>query len=148
MATQRYEVFIRSTKSAVWDAITRPEHTTRYFFGTSVESTFQPGARVAWVDRAAGEPKVEGQVLEVDSQRRLAHTFTSVYDPALAKETSRVTWLVEGRGEAVKLTVEHVLDAAPLTAEHVGHEGWATVLSSLKTLLETGTPLVLPRENE
>ena len=36
-ATQVYSVFIRATPEQVWDAITKPEFTTRYFHGPRID---------------------------------------------------------------------------------------------------------------
>jgi uncharacterized protein YndB with AHSA1/START domain len=65
--------------------------------------------------------------------------------PDLAgEEPSRVTWEIEPQdGGYTLLTVTHDrLDGAPKTAESVAGVGWMIVLSGLKTLLETGEPLV------
>ena len=35
--TQVYSVFIRATPEQVWDAITQPEWTARYFYGARIE---------------------------------------------------------------------------------------------------------------
>lgn len=43
-ATQLYQLFIKATPARIWDAITSPEFTTKYFHGSYVDSTFQPGA--------------------------------------------------------------------------------------------------------
>jgi hypothetical protein len=67
-----------------------------------------------------------------------------VFDPEQAVEDeSRVTWEIEGQdGGVTKLTVVHdQLEGAPKTALSVAG-GWSYVLSGLKTLLETGEPLV------
>ena len=48
--TQVYSVFIRATPDQVWDAITKPEFTARYFYGSVIDSTFEPGSPV--LDRA------------------------------------------------------------------------------------------------
>jgi uncharacterized protein YndB with AHSA1/START domain len=72
------------------------------------------------------------------------HGWRSLYDPELAgEEPSRVTWEIEPQdGGYCRLTVTHDrLEGAPKTAETVFGEGWMLVLSSLKTLLETGTGL-------
>jgi len=39
--------------------------------------------------------------------------------------------------------VTHELSKAPTVAKHVSSEGWSVVLSCLKSLLETGEPLVI-----
>jgi uncharacterized protein YndB with AHSA1/START domain len=136
-ATQVYAVFVRATPEQVWDAITKPEFTEKYFYGARIEVRGE--RRLCQV----GEFEWEDDVLEADRPRRLVHRWTSGYDTELAAEqASRVTWEIEDAGNGVtKLTVVHdELDAAPKTAESVAG-GWSYVLSGLKTLLETGRPL-------
>ena len=142
-ATQVYSVFIRATPEQVWDGITKPEFTTRYFYGTKIDSTFEPGAPYLSVAGDGGETLVDGEVLESDPPRMLKHTWRALYDPETASEPhSRVTWEIEPQeGGVTKLTVTHdQLEAAPKTAVSVAG-GWSYVLSGLKTLLETGEPL-------
>ena len=142
-ATQVYSVFIRATPEQVWDAITKPEFTTRYFHGTRIESTFEPGAPYLSLAGDGDQTLVDGEVLESDPPRMLKHTWRALYDPETASEPfSRVTWEIEPQeGGVTKLTVVHdQLEAAPKTAESVAG-GWSYVLSGLKTLLETGEPL-------
>jgi len=142
-ATQVYSVFIRATPEQVWDAITKPEFTTRYFHGTRIESTFEPGAPYLSLAGDSDQTLVDGEVLESDPPRMLKHTWRALYDPETASEPfSRVTWEIEPQeGGVTKLTVVHdQLEAAPKTAEGVAG-GWSYVLSGLKTLLETGEPL-------
>jgi uncharacterized protein YndB with AHSA1/START domain len=142
-ATQVYSVFIRATPEQVWDGITKPEFTTRYFHGTKIDSTFEPGAPYLSVAGEGGDTVVDGEVLESDPPRLLKHTWRALYDPETASEPhSRVTWEIEPQeGGVTKLTVTHdQLEAAPKTAASVAG-GWSYVLSGLKTLLETGEPL-------
>ena len=142
-ATQVYAVFIRATPEQVWDAITKPEFTMRYFHGTRIESTFEPGAPYLSLAGDGDETLVDGEVLESDPPRMLKHTWRALYDPETASEPfSRVTWEIEAQeGGVTKLTVVHdQLEAAPKTAASVAG-GWSYVLSGLKTLLETGEPL-------
>ena len=142
-ATQVYAVFIRATPEQVWDAITKPEFTTKNFHGTRIESTFEPGAPYLSIAGDGDQRLIEGEVLESDPPRTLKHTWRALYDPETAAEPfSRVTWEIEAAGEHVtKLTVVHdELEAAPKTAANVAG-GWSYILSGLKTLLETGEPL-------
>jgi uncharacterized protein YndB with AHSA1/START domain len=142
-ATQVYSVFIRATPEQVWDGITKPEFTTRYFHGTRIESTFEPGAPYLSLAGDGDQTLVDGEVLESDPPRLLKHTWRALYDPETANEAhSRVTWEIEPQeGGVTKLTVTHdQLEAAPKTAVSVAG-GWSYVLSGLKTLLETGEPL-------
>ena len=138
-ATQVYQVFIRATPEAIWDAITKPEFTAKYFHGATVEVT--PEERRSF---AGSELRSVQDVLEYDPPRRLVHGWRSYYDPELAaEEPSRVTWEIEPQeGDSSLLTVTHDrLEASPKTAENVSGTGWMWVLSGLKTLLETGEPL-------
>ena len=141
--TQVYSVFIRATPEQVWDAITKPEFTMRYFYGSELESTFEQGASYKQWAPEREKLWVEGEVLESDRPRRLAHSWRSLFDEeSAAEEPSRVTWEIEPQeGGVTKLTVVHdQLEAAPKTAASVAG-GWSYVLSGQKTLLETGEPL-------
>ena len=138
--TQVYQLYIRATPEQIWDAITRPEWSARYFHGARITVTpdrydsRSPDGDV-WGDEA---------VLEFDPPRRLVHGWRSMYDSDMAAEkTSRVTWEIEPQdGDYCLLTVVHdQLEGAPKTAASVAGQGWMGVLSNLKTLLETGNPL-------
>jgi uncharacterized protein YndB with AHSA1/START domain len=136
--TQVYNVYILATPEQIWDAITKPEFTERYFHGVRVE--VRDGRRFS----AVGDTKWDEEVLEEDPPRRLVHRWISSYDEEMAaEEPSRVTWEIEPQeGGTTLLTVVHDrLEGAPKTAESVSGTGWMFVLSGLKTLLETGEPL-------
>jgi len=142
--TQVYSVFIRATPEQVWDAITKPEFTMRYFYGSELESTFEQGASYKQWAPEREKLWVEGEVLESDRPNRLAHTWRSLFDEdSAAEEPSRVTWEIEAQdGGFSKLTVIHDrLENAPKTAASVSGAGWMMVLSGLKSVLETGTGL-------
>ena len=141
--TQVHQVFIRATPDQVWQAITQPEFTARYFFGSRVDTTGAAGAPIRHYAPDGTTLWGDDTILESDPPRRLVHTWRALYDSELAAEPpSRVTWEIEPQpGGVTKLTVVHdQLEASPRTAEHVAG-GWTFVISGLKTLLETGQPL-------
>lgn len=141
--TQVYSLYIRATPEQVWEGITSPEFTQRYFYGSVFDSDFTPGSSYAGWAADRSQQFVEGEVLEADRPHRLVTTWRALYDPETAAEPfSRVTWEIEAAGESVtKLTVVHdELDAAPKTAANVAG-GWSFVLSGLKSVLETGEGL-------
>jgi uncharacterized protein YndB with AHSA1/START domain len=143
-ATQLYQLFIKATPEEIWQAITSPEFTTRYFHGSYVDSTFEPGAPYDGYSTDRSEQWVDGEILEADPPRRLRHTWRSLYDAEAAAEPhSRVTWEIEAQenGTCLLTVVHDRLEDSPKTAESVSGRGWITVLSGLKTLLETGRPL-------
>jgi uncharacterized protein YndB with AHSA1/START domain len=139
-ATQVYNVFIKATPEQIWEGITSPDFTERYFYGARIEN--KNGRRLAHGPN--GEVWGDEAILESEPPRRLVHEWRSRYDPELAaEEPSRVTWEIEPQeGGYALLTVTHdQLEGAPKTAASVAGPGWMMVLSGLKTLLETGEPL-------
>jgi len=86
---------------------------------------------------------VEGGVLESSKPHKLVHTWVVHWERELAQERSTVTWLIEKRGDVCKLRAIHELTEAPKVAKVAGLDGWSVVLSGLKTLLETGEPLLI-----
>ncbi|MFN0094196.1 MAG: ArsR/SmtB family transcription factor [Dehalococcoidia bacterium] len=139
-----YSVFIRATPEQVWQGITDPAFTHRYFHETRITSTWEPGSEVhMWMDD--GRDAMAGTILECDPPRRLSHTWRFMYDPELAKETpSRVTYEIQQLGPTCRLTVTHdQFEEENQTWAHISG-GWAALLNSLKSLIETGEPLAFP----
>jgi len=138
--TQVYQLFIKATPEQIWEAITTPEFTQRYFHGARITVTPESYRSLAPNDDVWGDDAV----LEFAPPHRLVHGWRSLYSPELAaEETSRVTWEIDPQdGGYCSLTVTHdQLEGAPKTAASVSGAGWMMVLSGLKTLLETGKPL-------
>jgi uncharacterized protein YndB with AHSA1/START domain/DNA-binding transcriptional ArsR family regulator len=136
-----FQVYIRTTPDQLWQAITEPSFTLRYFRRSRVDSSWRSGERVAyWID---DDLVVDGKVVEVEPPRRLVTTWSFRRNPDLRDDPpSRVTWEIEPvMGDTCKLTVVH--DDFPretATFKSVA-SGWPLILSSLKSLLETGEGL-------
>lgn len=148
-SAQTYQLFIRASAQAVWDGITRPEHSARYLFGALVETTARVGSAFLYHSPDRSRLWGDDTVLAADPPHRLVVTYRGLYRPDLAAEPpSRVSWLIEpGQDGVTLLTVTHDrLDAAPRTAAHVA-TGWMRVLSGLKTVLETGHGMTDPGAN-
>jgi uncharacterized protein YndB with AHSA1/START domain len=140
LATQVYQVFIKAPPEQIWEAITTPAFTEKYFYGTRVTIDAERYRSLG----GDGSELVWGEVEEFDPPRRLVHSWLSMYDPEMAAEqASRVTWEIEPQENGSSLlTVTHDgLENSPKTAQSVSGVGWMLVLSGLKTLLETGEPL-------
>jgi uncharacterized protein YndB with AHSA1/START domain/DNA-binding transcriptional ArsR family regulator len=142
-----YEIYIRTTPERLWQAITDPADTRRYYFGTDVQSDWKAGSRLVYLDH--GQVSLDCKIIEIDPAHRLVHSFVAIYDPETATEKpSRVTWEIEKLGDACRLTLVHdEFDGETKTYHEVEH-GWAQILSGLKTLLETGQPLVVEEHAE
>jgi uncharacterized protein YndB with AHSA1/START domain len=157
VTTQVYRVYIKATPEAIWDAITRPEWTEQYGYGGRGEYELRPGGSyrgfTSEAMRTMGAPDlaVDGEIIEVDPPRKLVQTFRMVMDEAMASEGfTRLTYEIEeGKDGVSRLTLIHELEGAPTLAlllsggmeDQGAGGGWSWVLSSLKTLLETGEPM-------
>jgi uncharacterized protein YndB with AHSA1/START domain len=142
-ATQVYQIVIKASAQQIWDAITKPEFTTRYFHGARVDTTAEAGAPLRYLG-PDGTVWGDELIIEADPPHKLVVPWRSLYADDLATEpASRVTWLIEEQGGGVCLltTTHDRLEDSPKTAQSVSGVGWTTVLSGLKTLLETGQPL-------
>jgi uncharacterized protein YndB with AHSA1/START domain len=142
--TTVYAIYIASMPEKVWEALTSAEFSRQYFFGNSVEVDLKVGG--AYILRTPdGAPHISGEVIECDRPRKLTITF-NVNWPALIEKLgpTLVTYDIEPAGEAVKLTMTEAHDR-PLSDDILsgGRQGWPAILSSLKSLLETGKPLVV-----
>ena len=158
MTTQIHRIYIHATPEAIWDAITQPEWSARYGYAVPVEYELRPGGKFrglanAGMKKFPGIPDVvmDGEVLECDPPRRLVQTWRMRMTPELEREGfTRLTYEIEpGRGGVSRLTVTHELADAPMIARVLAGQaegegaggGWSEVLSGIKTLLETGSPL-------
>jgi uncharacterized protein YndB with AHSA1/START domain/DNA-binding transcriptional ArsR family regulator len=137
-----FQVYIRTTPEQLWQAITDPDFTQRYLHGTRVESSWRSGEPVIYWLR--DEISVTGSVLAADPPRRLVTTWSFRRRADVRDDPpSRVTWEIEPVGETCKLTLVHdQFPSETATFRSVG-SGWPLVLSSLKSLVETGLELEL-----
>jgi uncharacterized protein YndB with AHSA1/START domain len=88
-----------------------------------------------------------GEVLEIDPPNRLVLTWRNEFKPELHVEGySRMTYQLEQQGESVKLTVIHAMDQPNSKLIEGVSNGWPHLLSSLKSLLETGESLEETRQ--
>ncbi|HEY9063763.1 MAG TPA: SRPBCC family protein [Burkholderiaceae bacterium] len=133
-----YVTYIRSTPEKVFEAITKPEIARRYWGHENV-SDWKPGS--SWQHVRADEQRtvqVVGEVVEVQPPTRLVITWASPSQADDPASVSRVSFDVEPYEEMVRLTVTHdELEAGSGMAKGI-QRGWPIVLSSLKSLLETG----------
>jgi uncharacterized protein YndB with AHSA1/START domain len=136
---QVYQLFIKASPEAVWEAITKPEFTERYFYGMRIETTPER-RRVYSTDEHWGDDRI----IEFDPPRKLVHGWRAKWNDELrAEPESRVTWEIEPQDDGtILLTLVHdLLEESPKTAAGVSGPGWMRVLSGLKTVLETGNTL-------
>src|ERR1700704_2712496 len=139
-----YTIDIASTPEKVWQALTSAEFSRKYFFGNAVEVDLRVGG--AYIVRTPdGALHISGEVIECDPPRRLSVTF-NVNWPELVEKLgpTLVTYEIEQAGDAVKLTLIQSQDRE--LGDDIlsgGRQGWPAILSSLKSVLETGNALAV-----
>jgi uncharacterized protein YndB with AHSA1/START domain len=138
----RYLTYIRAPAQKVWDALTDPAQNKLFWSGYHQESTWDVGADFAIVG-AEGKAWDTGKVLAFDPPKRLSVTWNHQHDAAMKAEGESVcSFDLEALGEALtKLTVTHVIGIADSKLIVAVSGGWPMILSSLKSLLETGKAL-------
>ena len=138
-----YSVYIQASPERVWRAITDGDETVRYYYGTRVQSTWVPGAPLVYT-YPDGSVAADGTVLEIDEPHRLKMTFHARWDPGIEAEGPvEMAWVLEGAGEATKLTVQTfgLRPGSRIETDFSG--GWVYIVSGLKTFVETGQPIAI-----
>ena len=149
-----YTTYIQTTPERLWEALTDPAVTKRYWAAT-FETDWKPGSTMTWHQFGVTIADPEQVVLESEPYRRLSYTWHS-FPPDLAsalnvteeareriaaEQRSKVTFDIEPLGELVKLTVVHDGFQPDSVVASMVSQGWPKVVSNLKTLLETGEAL-------
>ena len=149
-----YSSYVRASPEQVWEALTSPELTTRYW-GVALESDWDEGSALTWTEGGVTADDPDQVVVEADRPRRLSyrwHAFTPEWGDAVgideqvraaaaAEPRSTVTFDVVQLDETVKLTVVHGgFEPGSVVLDTV-RQGWPAIVSNLKTLLETGDTL-------
>jgi len=147
-----YTTYIRTTPERLWQALTEPAFTERYWEGVAFETDWNPGSTMTLVQKGVRIAHPDQVVLESDPFRRLSYTWHT-YTPEwarvhglseelaadLAKERrSKVSFDIEPLDDVVKLTVVHDDFDPDGKLVAMASQGWPRVLADLKTLLETG----------
>jgi uncharacterized protein YndB with AHSA1/START domain/DNA-binding transcriptional ArsR family regulator len=149
-----YTTYIETTPERLWQALTEPAFTERYW-AITFDSDWMSGSPMTWHTRGLTIADSEQVVIDSEPYRRLSytwHTFTPAWSESLdltddardrlvVEPRSKVTFEIEPLGEQVKLTVIHDdLEPGGMTGLLVS-QGWPRVMANLKTLLETGDTL-------
>jgi uncharacterized protein YndB with AHSA1/START domain len=133
-----YVTYILTSPDKLWEALTSPEFTRKYWFGIWQDCAWTAGSswKLTFPD---GRVADAGEVLEVDPPKRLVLKWRHELDPELhAEGYSRATFELEQMDDLVKLTVVHEIDRSGSKLIRAVSGGWPMILSSLKSLLETG----------
>jgi len=143
-----YAAFIRTTPEKLWEALTNGDFSEKYWFGFRFEAELKAGGKLRILPPKGMEQNGDhaGEVLFCEPGRKLVYTWKQNDTPEIAKKRdslSRVTYELTPMGPMVKLRLLHEnllpedVEKDPNKFQGVNN-GWPAVISSLKSLLETG----------
>jgi uncharacterized protein YndB with AHSA1/START domain len=136
-----YVTYIRTTPEKLWRALTEPEYTREIWVGTTQECAWKVGSEWKLL-KPDGTVADSGEVLEIEPHKRLVLKWQNhLFPEATAEGFSRMTYEIEQKEGSVKLTVTHEMEKSDSILIGKVSNGWPQILSSLKSLLETGEPL-------
>ncbi|PYI52476.1 SRPBCC domain-containing protein [Paenibacillus flagellatus] len=142
--SQVHRIAIKATPEQVWQAITDPAKTSKFWFNCSIRSTWGIDAPFELWSQD-GEKRVEGTILAFDPPHKLAMSWRYVSFPEAAGDApSRLTWEIDSHAElagVTLVTVVHDESGQAVNSAKILENGLPIILSGLKTLLETGTTL-------
>jgi uncharacterized protein YndB with AHSA1/START domain len=140
-----YVTYIRTTPEKLWQALTAPEFTRQFWMGTTQESEWTPGS--SWcIKFSDGSVADSGEILEIDPPKKLVLKWRNEMFPEMTAEGySRMTFTLEQKDENVKLSLTHVMEKSESKFIQAVSNGWPIILSSLKSMLETGESIVMTR---
>lgn len=156
MTAFAYTIYVQTTPKKLWRALTEPAKTKRWW-NVSYRTDWVTGSTYSIKQSGVTISDPEQVVLAAEPMTRLSytwHTFTPEWaevhgfsaeflENVTSEPRSKVTFDIEPLDSVVKLTVTHEGFAAKSTVLKSIREGWPPLLSSLKSLLETGEPLPL-----
>jgi len=136
-----YVTYIRTTAEKLWQALTEPEFTRKFWVDTVQECAWKQGA--TWTLKAPdGRVADAGEVVEIDPPRKLVLTWQNHLFPEMTAEGfSCLTYVLEDKGGVVKLMLTHTMNKKDSKTIKAVSNGWPHLLAGLKSLLETGESL-------
>jgi uncharacterized protein YndB with AHSA1/START domain len=146
-----YTTYIKTTPELLWQALTDNSFTEQWW-KTTFETDWKVGSPMIWKFNGVSIANPEQVVLEYDPFKRLAytwHTFTPELtksfqmDEDFAKKIAnehraRASFEITPMGDVVKLTIVHDDFEPGSDVVKMVTNGWPPLISSLKSLLETG----------
>ena len=137
-----YVTYIKTTAEKLWQALIDPDFNRQYWFGAHQESDWKKGSpwKIVFAD---GRLADSGEIVDIDPLKRLVIKWRHEITPDLKAEGyTRCTIEIEPQGDVMKLSITHETEKeGPSKFIGAVSEGWPYILSSLKSLLETGKAL-------
>ena len=134
--TLSHTTYVKCRPAEAWRAIVDGDLTEQYFYGTRVESTWEPGAAIRYLS-ADGGIVADGAVVAIEAPHRLEMDFHPRWSPEMEAEGPvREVWVVAAAGDLTKVSLE-ALDIDPASTTYAEFsEGLPFILSGMQRELE------------
>jgi uncharacterized protein YndB with AHSA1/START domain len=136
-------ITLNADVSTVWKALTKPEMTKKYMFGTEVISDWKVGSPILWKGTSKGEEKIimKGSIEKIEAGRLLqfkAFDLNAKYNDVPSNYIQSIYELTPKLGKTVLSVTQgdysHMEDGIKRFADANG--GLNQALNALKTLIE------------
>ncbi len=133
------QITINASADAVWQALTDPELVKQYMHGTNMETDWEVGGPITWKGEWEGKAyEDKGEVLEVETKKRIKHTHWSPMGGTEDKPENyhTVTYDLEEEGDKTVLTLQQDNNASQEEADKMAKSNWGPVLDGIKDVAE------------
>src|ERR1044071_6348847 len=138
MYTAKQSITIASPRPKVWEALTKPELVKKYFFGTTVESTWKKGDPIRFTGEWDGKKyEDKGKILDIEKDKLLKYSYFSSWSgkPDALENYHNVTYTLNDIAGGTEFVVEQEGLETEDAAEHT-EKNWASIMEDLRKLLE------------
>jgi uncharacterized protein YndB with AHSA1/START domain len=131
---------LKAHPSEVWDALTNPQKTRKYFFNCEVSSDWKVGSPITWTGTVLLVKRIQlhGQIVEVQHQKLLKYTLKNKRSEHDTTNFSTVTGKLTYDNGETTLSITDDVGLAEGAEERYkkSEKGWDKVLVGLKEIVE------------
>ena len=132
------QIDIAAPATEVWHALTDPKSIAKYFFGSQVQTDWQPGSPITWKGQYNGKSfEDKGEILEVAPNRllQMSHFSPLSGQPDTPENYHTLTYELDEADGSTHLSLSQDNNSSEDEAEH-SKANWETMLEALKKTVE------------
>jgi uncharacterized protein YndB with AHSA1/START domain len=133
----RKQISLKASPGEVWDALTNPEKTKKYFFHCKVYSDWQPGSPIRFKGRIFLVKKIEmkGRILKAEPGKILQYRLENGSDGKTHSVVTDELSYADGQ-TTLSITDDVGSGEGAEKRQRRSEKGWDKILAGLKDLIE------------